>query len=69
MMRIKEITENYISNRHMGLGSQRADDQRIMEKPRTKSREKQLKDNTAFGIGDRAASGAWANSGARNKQM
>jgi len=30
-MRIKEITENYISNQHMGMGTERPDDQRIME--------------------------------------
>jgi len=68
-MRIKEITENYISNSHMGMGSERVQDQRIMEKPRNKRREKKLKDNTAFGMGDRAAGGNWANTGARFKQM
>lgn len=68
-MRIKEITENYVSNRHMGIGSERAPDQRVMERPKPKSREKKLKDNTAFGMGDRAAGGNWANTGAKFKQM
>ena len=30
-MRFKEFSENYVSNSHMGLGSERPDDQHIME--------------------------------------
>jgi hypothetical protein len=44
-------------------------DQQIMERPRPNRGEEQLKDNTAFGMGNQAAGGNWANSGARNKQM
>jgi len=53
----------------MGLGQERSQDQRVMERPRRKRREKHLKDNTAFGMGNQAAGGNWANTGAQFKQM
>jgi hypothetical protein len=68
-MRIKEITENYVSNYHMGIGSERPQDQRILERPKTKRRERKLKDNAAFGVGTADTGGQWANSGAKFKQM
>ena len=68
-MRIKEITENYISNPHMGAGSERVQDQRIMEKPRTRKRERKLRDNIGYTIGHGPAAGQWGNSGAKFKQM
>jgi hypothetical protein len=33
-MKIKEITESWVNNYHMGLGKERAQDQRLLEKPR-----------------------------------
>jgi len=68
-MRFKEFSENYIRNQHMGLGSERPDDQRIMERPKTKRKERKLKDNAAFGLGTADTGGSWANTGARYKQM
>jgi len=64
-----KITENYISNTHQGAGSERSQDQRIMEKPRTRKHTRKLKDNIGYSIGDGLATGSWANSGARFKQM
>jgi hypothetical protein len=68
-MRIKEITENYVSNAHMGAGSERSQDQRLLEKPRTRKHNRKLKDNIGYSIGTGPASGSWSNSGARFKQM
>jgi hypothetical protein len=52
-MRIKEIVENRATNHHMGAGQERAQDQRIMEKNRTRktARTKRLKDNIGYNIG------------------
>lgn len=65
-MRIKEITENYVNNTAMGLGKERPQDQRIMERPRTRkqNKEKKLKDHvgSVISIGYKDASGAWGNS-------
>jgi hypothetical protein len=65
-MRIKEITENYVNNSAMGLGKERAQDQRIMEKPRTRkpNRERKLKDHVGsiMSIGYRSGGGGWGNS-------
>jgi hypothetical protein len=68
-MRFKEFSENHVTNAHMGMGSERVQDQRIMERPRNRRRERKLKDNTAFGMGDKSAGGNWANTGAQFKQM
>ena len=64
-MKIKEITENYVNNSAMGLGKERAQDQRIMEKNRTrKTRDKRLKDNIGHNIGMGGPHGGnWGNSG------
>jgi len=65
-MRIKEITENYVNNSAMGLGKERPQDQRIMEKPRTRkpNRERKLKDHVGkiMSIGYETGGGGWGNS-------
>jgi len=68
-MKVKEIIENHAANRHLGLGKERAQDQRIMEKPRQQRREKRLKDNAAFGLGNQTVGGNWAASGSQQGQM
>jgi hypothetical protein len=73
-MRIREITENWANNHHMGMGTERPQDQRLLEKPRMAKHRKQnreltLKDNIGMTIGHTAASGSWANTGAKYKQM
>jgi hypothetical protein len=65
-MRIREITENYANNLALGLGKERAQDQRIMEKNRTRkpTRTKRLKDNIGYNIGMGGPHGGnWGNSG------
>jgi hypothetical protein len=67
-MKIKEITENW-GNRHMhGLG-ERPQDHHLLEKPKSKRRERRLKDNIGFTLGHNDAGGAWAGSGAKTHQM
>ena len=64
-MRIKEITENYANNLTLGLGRERDQDQRIMEKNRTRKarpNEQRLKDNIGYNVGMGIAGGQWANS-------
>lgn len=66
-MKIKEIVETkWASNTAMGMGSERPQDQRLLEKPRVKKKpkERKLKDNlnSIVGIGYGDASGSWANS-------
>jgi hypothetical protein len=65
-MRIKEILENYVNNSAMGAGKERVQDQRIMEKPRTRkpSRERKLKDHVGsiMSIGYQSGGGGWGNS-------
>ena len=63
-MRIKEITENWANNHHLGAGMERAQDQRIMERPRTRkqAKERKLKDNIGYNIGMGGPhGGTWAN--------
>jgi hypothetical protein len=64
-MRIKEITENYANNSTLGLGKERDQDQRIMEKNRTRKarpNEQRLKDNIGYNVGMGQVGGQWANS-------
>lgn len=64
-MRIKEIVENRVTNYHMGLGRERPQDQRIMEKNRTRKarpNEQRLKDNIGYNVGMGQVGGQWANS-------
>jgi hypothetical protein len=65
-MRIKEITENYANNLTLGLGKERDQDQRIMEKNRTRKarpNEQRLKDNIGYNIGMGGPHGGnWGNS-------
>lgn len=66
-MLIREITETkWASNTDLGLGSERAQDQRLLEKPRVKrkTRERRLKDHAVdvVSIGHGAAGGNWGNS-------
>jgi len=75
-MRIKEIMEAAWSNTYnTGTGTvERPQDQRLLEKPRRAkqrkhNRERTLKDNIGMSIGHVAASGSWANTGAKYKQM
>jgi hypothetical protein len=68
-MRYREFQENHATNSHLGLGQERPQDQRVMERPRPKRKEKKLKDNTAFGMGNQAAGGNWANTGAKFHKM
>jgi hypothetical protein len=44
-------------------------DQQIMEKPRTRKRERKLRDNIGYTLGHGPAAGQWGNSGAKFKQM
>ena len=64
-MRIKEIVENRVTNHHMGLGRERPQDQRILEKNRTRKtgRERRLKDHIGYNIGVGGPfGGTWGNS-------
>ena len=62
-MRYYEFQENYVGNHHQGAGHERVQDQKIMEKPRTrKTRNKRLKDNIGYNIGMGGPHGGqWAN--------
>lgn len=57
--------ENRAANHHMGAGAERPQDQRIMERPRTrKLKPKRLKDNIGYNIGMGGPHGGnWGNSG------
>lgn len=66
-MRFTEFSENYVHNTDMGLGSERKQDQRLLEKPRKK---RKLKDNIQGSVGSsNPAMAPWANSGAKFKKM
>ena len=66
-MRIREITETkWASNTDLGIGSERVQDQRLLEKPRTKRKrqEQPLRDHLVgvVSIGTGTAGGNWGNS-------
>jgi hypothetical protein len=50
--------ENYVTNTHMGMGSEHPQNRQLIERPRNKP----LKDNIGMSVGQAAAGGAWANS-------
>ena len=50
--------ENYVTNTHMGMGSERPQNRQLIERPRNRP----LKDNIGMSVGQAAAGGAWANS-------
>lgn len=50
--------ENYVTNTHMGMGSERPLNRQLIERPKNK----QLKDNMGMSVGQASTGGNWANS-------
>lgn len=50
--------ENYVTNTHLGMGSERPQNRQLIERPRNRP----LKDNIGMSVGQAAVGGAGANS-------